>query len=63
MEDLSDSGRTVVFVSHQMQAVAQLCDRAILLQGGSVVLDGPSGDVVAHYLQTVGGSTLYALLA
>ena len=56
MEDLSESGRTVVFVSHQMQAVAQLCDRAILLEKGSVVLDGPSSDVVAHYLQTVGGS-------
>ena len=56
MEDLSRSGRTVVFVSHQMQAVAQLCDRAILLHKGSIVLDGPSGDVVAHYLQTVGGS-------
>ena len=38
MEDLSNSGRTVVFVSHQMQAVAQLCDRAILLERGSVVL-------------------------
>ena len=34
MEDLSDSGRTVVFVSHQMQAVAQLCDRAIWLDKG-----------------------------
>ncbi len=56
MEDLSESGRTVVFVSHQMQAVAQLCDRVILLQAGGVVLDGPSSDVVAHYLQTVGGS-------
>jgi lipopolysaccharide transport system ATP-binding protein len=57
MEELSDSGRTVVFVSHQMQAVAQLCDRAILLERGSMTLDGPSGDVVAHYLQTVGGSS------
>ena len=57
MEDLSDSGRTIVFVSHQMQAVAQLCDRAILLEKGSLVLDGPSGDVVAQYLQEVGGSS------
>lgn len=56
MEDLSESGRTVVFVSHQMQAVAQLCDRAILLTGGSVALDGASVEVVAHYLQIVGGS-------
>ena len=57
MEDLSHSGRTIVFVSHQMQAVTQLCDRAILLQDGQVALDGPSGDVVAHYLQAVEGSS------
>jgi homopolymeric O-antigen transport system ATP-binding protein len=57
MEDLSQSGRTVVFVSHQMQAVAQLCDRAIYMEKGQVVLDGRSGDVVAEYLQLVGGSS------
>jgi lipopolysaccharide transport system ATP-binding protein len=57
MEDLSQSGRTVVFVSHQMQAVTQLCDRAIYLEHGEVALDGPSGDVVAEYLQRVGGSS------
>ena len=56
MDDLSESGRTIVFVSHQMQAVAQLCERVLLLEKGSVVLDGPSADVVARYLQTVGGS-------
>ena len=56
MEDLSDSGRTVLFVSHQMQAVTQLCDRVILLEDGQVTRDGPSGDVVAHYLQNVTGT-------
>ncbi len=56
MEDLSSSGRTIVFVSHQMQAVTQLCDRVILLEQGGVALDGPSSTVVAHYLQDVGGS-------
>ena len=35
MEDLSQSGRTVIFVSHNMQAVAQLCDRAVLLDQGA----------------------------
>ena len=57
MEDLSQSGRTVLFVSHQMQAVTQLCDRAILLEKGSVALDGPSNEIVAEYLQTVSGSS------
>jgi lipopolysaccharide transport system ATP-binding protein len=56
MEDMSDSGRTVLFVSHNMQAVTQLCDRAILLDRGEVVRDGPSNEVVAHYLQTGHGS-------
>jgi lipopolysaccharide transport system ATP-binding protein len=56
MEEFSDSGRTVVFVSHNMQALARLCDRAILLDGGEVALDGPSEEVVAHYLQSVTGT-------
>jgi homopolymeric O-antigen transport system ATP-binding protein len=51
MEDLSASGRTVVFVSHQMQAVAQLCDRAIWLDHGQVEREGPASDIVAEYLQ------------
>jgi len=57
MEDIGSTGRTVVFVSHQLQAVAQLCDRAILLDEGQIVSDGPSEDVVAGYLQTVTGTS------
>jgi lipopolysaccharide transport system ATP-binding protein len=56
MEDLSESGRTVLFVSHNMQTIARLCDRTILLDRGGVVRDGPSPDVVAHYLQSQQGS-------
>jgi len=56
MEDLSQSGRTVLFVSHQMQAVSQLCERAIHLEKGRLVAEGPAGEVVARYLQSVGGS-------
>jgi homopolymeric O-antigen transport system ATP-binding protein len=58
MEDLSQSGRTVIFVSHNLQAVSRLCDRAVLLQGGVTVTDGPSRQVVAEYLQSnqAGGS-------
>ncbi len=55
MEELSSHGRTVLFVSHQMQVLARLCDRAILLREGRVVQDGPSEQVVAHYLQAEGG--------
>jgi homopolymeric O-antigen transport system ATP-binding protein len=58
MEELGSSGRTVVFVTHMLSAVAQLCDRAIQLESGAVVGDGPAADVIANYLhQTHGAGT------
>jgi homopolymeric O-antigen transport system ATP-binding protein len=56
MEEFGSTGRTVLFVSHNMQAVAQLCDRALMLDAGEVVLDGGSEEVVAHYLHTAAGT-------
>jgi lipopolysaccharide transport system ATP-binding protein len=55
LEDIGASGRTVLFVSHNMQAMTQLCSRAILLEHGKISTDGPSADVVAKYLQTYAG--------
>ena len=43
MEDVARSGRTVLFVSHNMNAVEELCNRAILLEAGSVEME--SSDV------------------
>jgi lipopolysaccharide transport system ATP-binding protein len=58
MESLGDSGRTVLFVSHNLHAVLQLCDRAILLQDGRIVREGSTHDVVAYYEeQTVGSGS------
>jgi len=56
MEEYGMSGRTVLFVSHNMAAVARLCDRAILLKGGQLALDGDATEVVAHYLQHESGA-------
>ena len=56
MEDLSGTGRTVLFVSHNMHAINQLCDRAILLEGGRVELDGDPSEVVTRYLQSTHGT-------
>jgi len=56
MEEYGAEGRTVLFVSHNMPAVARLCDRAILLRKGEIDLVGDAPDVVAHYLQTEAGS-------
>ena len=50
MEELGSTGRTVVFVSHQLSAIAQLCDRALHINGGKIVQDGPPAEVIAQYL-------------
>ncbi len=56
IEDISESGRTVIFVSHDMQAIARLCDRAYWLDSGRVVAEGPSEEIVAQYLQSASGT-------
>lgn len=50
MESVAGEGRTVLFISHNMASIRSLCPRAILLDHGRVVCDGPSEDVVARYL-------------
>jgi len=50
MEDVGKQGRTVLFVSHSMPAITRLCERAILLDKGSVLQDGPSDLVASSYL-------------
>jgi lipopolysaccharide transport system ATP-binding protein len=50
MENVHQSGRTVVFVSHNMPAVTRLCPRTILLENGTIAFDGPSHEAVHLYL-------------
>jgi len=52
MGDVAKAGRTVLFVSHNMTAMQSLCDRVIWLHQGSIVEDGPTGQVISKYLQT-----------
>jgi lipopolysaccharide transport system ATP-binding protein len=52
MQDIGQQGRTVLFVSHNMQTVTRLCPRTILLNNGSVVADGPSHQVVSVYMNS-----------
>jgi lipopolysaccharide transport system ATP-binding protein len=58
MKDVAAGGRTVLFVSHNLAAVRQLCTSALMLQGGRVVADGPIGPVLERYLSrgTGGGA-------
>jgi lipopolysaccharide transport system ATP-binding protein len=57
MEDVEQSGRTILFVSHNMPAVTRLCSRAIFLQQGQLLMDGPSAEVVGAYLNSGLGTT------
>jgi lipopolysaccharide transport system ATP-binding protein len=57
MEGVANEGRTVLFVSHNMLAVQNLCHRAIWLHDGRLVEDGPTGEVVSNYLR-ISASTL-----
>jgi lipopolysaccharide transport system ATP-binding protein len=50
MQDVGEQGRTVLFVSHNMPAITRLCERAILLDEGRVIEDGPGHAVVNTYL-------------
>jgi lipopolysaccharide transport system ATP-binding protein len=50
MKTVSSEGRTVLFVSHNMIAINSLCRRAIWINGGKIMEDGPSEQVVTKYL-------------
>jgi len=52
MHDVAKGGRTVLFVSHNLLAIRQLCGRAVLLQKGELVQDGSTTDVTNHYAET-----------
>ena len=53
MDDVAQEGRTVLFVSHNMGLLQQLCERGIFLQHGTVHTDGTITEAVDAYLQTL----------
>ena len=60
MQSAANSGRTVLFVSHNMQTVAGLTERAILLQSGRVAAIGRTSEIIEEYLAEQGEAiTLY----
>jgi len=46
-------GGTIVFVSHDASAVERLCERAVLLDSGSVAFDGPTREAIARYRRSL----------
>lgn len=58
MQDISKTdGRTVLFVSHNMDAILRLCPRTILLKNGCLVADDKSQKIIEKYLSTEYGAT------
>jgi len=50
MGDVAKEGRTVLFVSHNMGAISQLCNQGICIEGGEVIRSGRISDVITSYL-------------
>jgi lipopolysaccharide transport system ATP-binding protein len=60
MEDVAATGRTVLFVSHNLGAVKELCQTALVLKSGCLDFRGPVVEGVARYLAMVGGGASVA---
>jgi lipopolysaccharide transport system ATP-binding protein len=63
MGDVAAHGRTVIVVSHNMQAVRSLCPRAIVLERGSIIADGPTAEAVLKYEAMVAATPVDASTA
>lgn len=50
MDDVASHGRTILFVSHNMESIINLCSRTIWLELGKIKGEGPSGEIVREYL-------------
>lgn len=59
MKDVSSEGRTVLFVSHNMAAIQNLCDKAVYLKKGEVQMIGDTDAVITTYLR--GASETFAI--
>jgi len=53
VEGMVKTKRTVIFVSHDLSSVTRFCERAIWLEQGRILLDGPSKEVIAAYADEV----------
>lgn len=51
VSQVTGNGRTVIFVSHKLGAVRRLCQRVLYLDGGRLIADGPTEDVLSRYVR------------
>ena len=52
VKEVGSEGRTILFVSHNMDAIRPLCERGILLEKGKIVDDGAMSSVISNYTQS-----------
>lgn len=55
LRELRDAGTSILFVSHSTEQIVTHCDRAILIDGGKLLMDGTPKIVVNHYLDLLFG--------
>ena len=53
MKSILKSGATVIFVSHNLQAVADVCSRSLLMEKGRLLHDGPTSAVIQSYMESL----------
>ena len=61
MNTVAKEGRTVLFVSHNMGAITDLCTRVLWISEGKIIMDGPAMEVVTQYLSFFMKETAYWL--
>jgi lipopolysaccharide transport system ATP-binding protein len=53
MGHISEEGRTVLFVSHDMGSISNLCPRSLLVQQGTITSDGDTQDIIQYYMSRI----------
>ncbi|HKX57370.1 MAG TPA: ABC transporter ATP-binding protein, partial [Xanthomonadales bacterium] len=49
IKEMSDEGRTVIFVSHNLETLRELCPRTIVMNHGHIQMDGPTEEILENY--------------
>ena len=60
-EELKEKGKTILFVSHDIDAVRKFCTRAIWIDNGKIVMDGDVNSVSSKYMEFITGSETDAM--
>ncbi|MBU4467726.1 MAG: ATP-binding cassette domain-containing protein [Candidatus Omnitrophica bacterium] len=60
--ELEESGKTIIFVTHDMNMARRLCKRGIFLRGGEIIKEGPIDTVISYYMETLGDKRGIAII-